>query len=244
MRIVDPKVYAVEKESGKSADYVLKRLERLARVPYASEGNITDESFDPFLRKIVDREHLAMVEFEDLTFIVRCDRGVTHELVRHRMASFAQESTRYCNYSREKHGVTGVTVINPFFLRDTKLRTEWENAMEDAEKAYLHLIGEGASAQEARSVLPNSTKSLIVIKMNYRELLHFFSLRCAPTAHPQMRQIAIPLARYCRDTWPTIFGKVPTWDPPTTSDNRGELLEGDLAELMVLKELGDWPEEL
>ena len=80
--------------------------------------------------------------------------------------------------------------------------------------------------------------------MNYRELLHFFGLRCAPTAHPQMRQIAIPLARYCRETWPAVFGEIPAWYLTTTRSKRGELIESDLAELQVLGDLNTWPEEL
>lgn len=242
MRIIEPKVYVVNKGRDSRAD--LKELERLARVPYASEGNITEDSYAEFIQRLVKREHMAMMEFEDLTFIVRCDRGVTHELVRHRMASFAQESTRYCNYSNNQFG-NEIAVIRPFFFRpDTEELDTWRKGCAFAEGTYLSLLSAGASAQEARSVLPNSTKAIIVIKMNYRELLHFFGLRCAPTAHPQMRQVAIPLARYCRNNWPSVFGQIPELTLPVSYGIRGELCEGDLAELQVLGDLKDWPDEL
>lgn len=239
MKIVEPKVYVVrERPEGKDD---LKLLERIARVPYASEGNITEDSYEGFLGRIVGNDHTAMVEFGNLTFIVRCDRGVTHELVRHRLASFAQESTRYCNYSGKKYE-REITVIRPFFLEGTDL-TIWKRTIETAEIGYLDLLDAGRKPQEARSVLPNSTKAMIAIRMNFRELRTFFGLRCAKDAHPQMRQVAIPLFRYCLGRWPVLFNDLPKWGLATERSNPGELIESDLAEVEELDalDLASWP---
>lgn len=138
-----------------------------------------------------------------------CDRGVSHEIVRHRLFSFAQESTRYCNYSSDKFG-NQITVIEPFFFMSKEVwKTQnyvvWKKSCEWAEAAYFELLRCGASAQEARSVLPNSLKTEIVVTGNIQEWLHFANLRTAPTAHPQMRQIAIPAINLLADKFPTIF---------------------------------------
>ena len=246
MKIVEPKIYAIDKEEPEDQ---LKWLERLARVPYKSEGNITEDSYDPFLKKIIGSGHTAMVEFEKITFIIQCDRGVTHELVRHRMASFAQESTRYCNYFKERQGGQ-VTFIRPFFYAnpadgESSYRYSlWLSAMRQAEKAYFDLLEAGSSPQQARSVLPNSTKSIIVVQMNFRELLHFFELRCDPKAHPQMRQIAIPMYRYCKEKYPTIFSDLVIKETPESLVYDKDLLEPYLAELIKVHQPSDLPEDI
>ena len=126
-----------------------------------------------------------MIEHSSLSVKFIVDRGVSHELVRHRIASFAQESTRYCNYSKDKFD-NGVTFIKPLFFDDRKYQ-RWLAAMADAESAYLDLLNSGATPQEARSVLPNSTKTEITITANYREWRNLFKLRTANAEHPQMR---------------------------------------------------------
>ena len=153
------------------------------------ENNMTEEEF--------------MVHgWKSVKFV--CDRGVSHEIVRHRDASFAQESTRYCNYSKNKFGEE-ITVIEPYFFNtDSTMAIDhqkyeiWEKAMQDAEDSYFHLLNLGATAQEARSVLPNSLKTEIIMTARNYEWVHFFDLRCDKAAHPQMREIAIPLCdKFC-----------------------------------------------
>lgn len=152
-----------------------------------------------------------MVEHSSLSVRFIVDRGVSHELVRHRIASFAQESTRYCNYSKDKFD-NGVTFIKPFFFDENEKSNScyelWEIAMSTAETCYLQLLKSGATPQEARSVLPNSTKTEIVITANYREWRNFFKLRTAPAAHPQMREVTVPLLRELKEKLPIIFDDI------------------------------------
>ena len=158
-----------------------------------------------FLDKITSSGHLSVIEHVSATVKIICDRGITHELVRHRLASFSQESTRYCNYTNGRFGGE-ITVIRPYFWREDSAKYEvWKRAMEFAENSYMALIKAGASAQEARSVLPNSLKSEIVITANMREWRHIFELRTAPAAHPQMRQVMVPLLTEFKQRVPVIF---------------------------------------
>jgi len=176
----------------------LQRIEEAGRTCYKSESRITKDSAEKFVRMILKRGHESVLEHAVASMRFICDRGVTHELVRHRIASYSQESTRYCNYSGKD-----IEFIKPIFWSDemregsehglTYINDKyafWEAAMEDSEKAYNYLIEQGATPQEARSVLPNSLKTEIVVTMNFREWRHFFKLRCAKTAHPQMQEVA------------------------------------------------------
>jgi len=134
-----------------------------------------------------------------------CDRGVSHELVRHRLAAYIQESTRYANYAREKFG-NEITVIRPFFwAENTPAYQDWLSAMAHAERIYLKLIREGASPQEARSVLPNSLKTEVIMTANLREWKHIFKVRCSPAAHPQMREIMRPMLTDFYHRAPVVF---------------------------------------
>lgn len=186
----------------------LQHIEKIGRVCYKSEDKITEggESAKKFVKMIIDRGHEAMIEHSSLSIRFIVDRGVSHELVRHRIASFAQESTRYCNYSKDKFG-NGITFIKPFFFKEgTTEYEEWECAMDNAEQSYLFLINEcGVTPQEARSVLPNSTKTEIVITANYREWRNFFKLRTEAAAHPQMREVTVPLLNELKRKLPVIF---------------------------------------
>jgi len=134
-----------------------------------------------------------------------CDRGISHELVRHRLASFSQESTRYANYSKDKFGKE-ITVIRPYFWdRSSDLYSVWRQAMEQAEEKYLHLIGLGARPEEARTVLPNSLKTELIMTCNLREWRHIFDLRCSRAAHPQMRELLFPLLDELHERIPVVF---------------------------------------
>lgn len=189
----------------------LKFIEEVARTCYKSEQLITDESAASFVAGLMKRNHTAMLEHVSLSVRFVCDRGVSHELVRHRLASFAQESTRYCNYSKEKFG-NEITFIQPLFFEPRTLKYDiWKRACKEAEASYFWLIGEGATPQEARSVLPNSLKTEIVITANYREWRHFFDLRAARAtgpAHPQMEEITVPLLYDVAEKIPVVFDDI------------------------------------
>lgn len=191
---------------------IIKKIEKAGRTCYKSEEKITPDSAKKFIKKILSIGHESVIEHEKITVRVICDRGVSHEIVRHRIASYSQESTRYCNYSKDKFG-SEITVIEPCFWNsgsepDKEKRAVWEEAMRSAEKAYFKLIELGASPQEARSVLPNSLKTEIVMTMNLREWRHFFKLRTADSAHPQMRELAIPLLAEFKKRIPVIFDDI------------------------------------
>lgn len=197
----------------------LKHIEKIGRVCYKSEGNITEdgESAKKFVKMLINRGHEAMIEHSSLSIKFTVDRGVSHEQVRHRIASFAQESTRYVNYSLEKYGneINVIDIRNGINL-DNKMKNmdaatieliinEWLLAMKDAERHYMKMMDLGATPQIARSVLPNSTKTEITITANYREWRNFFKLRVPVTAHPQMREVTIPLLKELKVLLPVIF---------------------------------------
>lgn len=200
MRII-PATFIIQ--SNIDGDYMLKQIELAGRTAYKSEDKITQDSAKDFVKMILSRGHESVLEHQFVTVRVICDRGVSHEIVRHRLASYTQESTRYCNYTKGKFG-NELTTIKPCFFEGEKYEI-WRNAMEDAETHYNNLIKAGATPQEARSVLPNSLKTEIVITMNLREWRHFFTLRTSKAAHPQMREIAIPMLKEFKKLIPVIF---------------------------------------
>ncbi len=205
MKIIKPSVEFITPVDGAT---ILRRLEECGRVCYKSEDRITDDSAAKFVRGIIKRGHEAVLEHCSFTVKFTCDRGVSHELVRHRIASFCQESTRYCNYSKDKFG-TEITVIEPcFLLPDTDGYRIWRESCETAEEAYFSMLGWGCSPQEARSVLPNSLKTEVVMTANIREWRHFLRLRCSTAAHPQMREVATQLLEECCRLMPDLFDDV------------------------------------
>src|SRR3989304_6204815 len=189
---------------------ILKHLELVGRTCYKSEDKITETSCIEFVRKIIKSGHHAIIEHFDISVRVICDRGVTHEIVRHRIASYAQESTRYCNYASGKFG-NQITVIEPCFWHKGYGNIElekykiWKETLKNIESAYLKLISLGASPQEARSILPNSLKTEIIIKFNLREWRHFLTLRTSKAAHPQMREVANMILSEFKAKLPIIF---------------------------------------
>ena len=194
----------------------LQHIEKIGRVCYKSEDRITDdgETAKKFVKMLINNGHEAMIEHSSLSVKFVVDRGVSHELVRHRIASFAQESTRYCNYSKDKFG-NEITVILPCFfdtgmglLSNSLVYQEWKSACECAEERYFNLLKMGATPQEARTVLPNSLKTEITVTANYREWRNFFKLRTAEASHPQMREITIPLLKEIKTLIPIIFDDI------------------------------------
>ncbi len=202
MKIIQP---AFIIESSINGNEILKHIEKAGRTAYKSEDKITEDSSSKFIEMIMNREHLSVIEHSFITVRVICDRGVSHEIVRHRLASYTQESTRYCNYTQGKFG-SEITVIKPCFWDENSEEYKiWSETINYIENSYNKLISLGASPQEARSILPNSLKTEIVITMNLREWHHFFKLRTATTAHPQMREITIPLLKEFQKRVPVIF---------------------------------------
>lgn len=202
MKIISPSFEILTLLDGQT---VLKHIELCGRVCYKSEDKITGTSAAAFVANIIKRDHVAVLEHFSVTVKFICDRGVSHELVRHRLASYCQESTRYCNYSKDGFGGE-ITVIRPLFLADgsTAMR-HWVWACTQAEQSYFNMLTFGCTPQEARSVLPNSLKTEVVMTANLREWRHFFKLRTAPAAHPQMRELTIPLLHRMQELVPVVF---------------------------------------
>ena len=199
----------------------LQHIEKIGRVCYKSEDYITDgESARKFVAMLIRNGHEAMIEHSFLSVKFTVDRGVSHELVRHRIASFAQESTRYCNYAKDKFGAECAFIdLEPGIMLDNKMKkmsgeeialvmAEWTSAMEDAERHYMRLLELGATPQIARAVLPNSTKTEITVSANYREWRNFFKLRVPADVHPQMREVTIPLLKELKGMIPVIFDDI------------------------------------
>ena len=192
----------------------LQLIEYAGRTCYKSEDKITEDSAPKFAEMILKRGHESVIEHASATVRFICDRGVTHEIVRHRLASYSQESTRYCDYQKGH-----VAFIIPLWCEDIEpgeyqllenpgLCPEsqgWFEAMEDAEMHYKNLRSRGWSPEQARSVLPNSLKTEIVMTANLREWRHFFRLRTSAAAHPQMREVARPLLMAMKDRVPVLF---------------------------------------
>ena len=204
-------------------DNPLRLIELAGRTCYKSEDKITNESTIIFVEKINDLGHESVLEHSAMSVKFICDRGVSHELVRHRLCSFSQESTRYCNY---KGGVTFVippwinipeakynhkNIDSIYFFEPNStidVGNPWASAMAYSEETYIELLDDGWSPQQARSVLPNSLKTEIVVTANFREWKHIFKLRTSKAAHPQMREIMIPLLNECKKLIPVIFDNI------------------------------------
>lgn len=194
---------------------ILKHIERCARVCYKSEDRITDGSAEKMVAALIRSGHEAMLEHYSFTVKFICDRGVSHELVRHRIASFAQESSRYCCYAKDKFGKE-LTFINPCFWEpDSDNYARWFHEMDESEKTYLAMIESGATPEQARDILPTSIKTEIVMTANLREWRHFLKLRAEGVTgkpHPQMLEITIPLLKELKQKIPVVFDDIMSED--------------------------------
>ena len=196
----------------------LETIEQAGRTCYKSQDKITPDSAIKFVTTLRDKGHHAMIEFGDMTVKFITNRGVTHEIVRHRMCSFAQESTRYVKYDGEMEFIrpvwaderwTGMTYKKLAKFHDVKEPDLlWADACLKAEMSYKTLLDESWRPEQAREVLPNSLKTEIIVKANIREWRHIFSLRCSKNAHPQMRALMIPLLKECKERLPIIFDQI------------------------------------
>ena len=199
-------------ENDVRGDDIIRRIARAARTCYKSDMDTAPVNSDRTLvANLINRGHEAMLEHASFSVRFIVDRGVSHELVRHRIASFAQESTRYCNYSKDRFGGE-ITVIEPCFLQIGTLAYEdWRRSCETAEEAYFSMLGWGCTPQEARAVLPMSLKSELVMTANIREWRHFLKLRAADAtgaAHPQMKEVAVPLLNELKSLIPVVFDDI------------------------------------
>jgi len=186
---------------------ILKPIERVGRVCYKSENNITDESCINFCKNILKRGHEAVIEHSQLSVKFTVDRGISHEIVRHRLFSFAQESTRYCNYSKDKFGKE-IKVISLNDYLDSDSYRVWYDSCMFAEHEYFALLEKGVKPEIARGVLPTSLATEIIVTGNIREWRHFFNLRTSNFAHPQMRSIMRSLLDELKSKIPVLFDDI------------------------------------
>ena len=205
MKIIEPSVELVNEID---AEKIMRHIELAGRVCYKSESRISDQSAEKFIANILKSGHESVIEHISLTFKIICDRSVTHEIVRHRLASYSQESSRYCDYSNDKFG-NELTFIKPcFWSEDEENYLLWKNAMAELEKIYLEMRKNGARPEQARSILPNSLKTEIFMTANLREWRHFLKLRTAPRAHPQMREVALKIYKILNENLPVLFSDI------------------------------------
>jgi thymidylate synthase (FAD) len=184
---------------------ILKQIETAGRTCYKSEDKITADSAAGFVKHIIKSGHHSVIEHINVSVRFVCDRGISHEIVRHRLAAYSQESTRYANYSKDKFG-NEITVIKPYFWHENSEEyLIWKQAMQNAEQSYLKLLKSGARPEQARSVLPNSLKTEIVMTCNLREWRHVLKLRCSKASHPQIRELMLPLLAEMRAKIPVLF---------------------------------------
>ena len=191
-----------------NGEAILRKLESIGRTCYKSENESVNNTAGAFVASLIKKGHESILEHETLTIKFIVDRGISHEIVRHRLASFAQESTRYCNYSKNKFN-SEITVIKPFYLEvGTEGYKNWKNSCETAEKEYFNLLNYGCTPEEARAVLPNSLKTELIMTADLREWRHFFNLRAlnkTGKAHPQMLEVTRPLLKTLKEIIPIIF---------------------------------------
>ena len=212
MRVINAGYEIISELNGEE---ILKHIERCARVCYKSEDRITDGSAEKMVAALIRSGHEAMLEHYSFTVKFICDRGIANELVRHRIASFAQESSRYCCYAKDKFGKE-LTFINPCFWEpDSDNYARWFHEMDEAEKTYLAMIESGATPEQARDILPTSIKTEIVMTANLREWRHFFKLRAEGVTgkpHPQMLEITIPFLKELKQKIPVVFDDIMSED--------------------------------
>lgn len=225
MKIIEPKM-KVEKFDGKA---IMKRLERACRTCYRSEGSITDESYKTLLNNCITRGHESILEHEKITIRMTCDIGVYKDLTRHRIASFSVESTRYCNYGKDKFD-NEIKVMRPCNIDpNSKLYEHWTTAMEQIENEYLAMSKEGATADQLRMLLPHSTAAEVTMTANIREWKHIFNLRANNHAHPAIQQLLIPLLLLFKKEMPEIFSDV------TYNEKFEEMYFQKLADISFMK---------
>lgn len=204
MKIIEPYYEILTPINGKEA---LQTIEYCARTCYQSYDKQTDDSCFQFVKMLMGRNHESCLEHYSFSVKFVVDRAIQNEIVRHRLSSFCVESSRYCNFSKDKFGKE-ITVIKPFFYKEGTAEFEyWRKVMLMAEQAYMFLVS-NSKPEEARCVLPLSLKTETIMTANLREWRHFFTLRTSPFSHPQMRQITIPLLKNLKNLIPIVFDDI------------------------------------
>lgn len=204
MLLVEPEIQ-VENYDGIR---IMKNIERACRTCYRSEGLITEDSYKKLLKNCINRGHESILEHEKITIRMRCDIGVYKDLTRHRFGSFSIESTRYCNYGKDKFD-RELKVIKPCNIdEDSNLYAFWKNTMERIEMNYLHMTDNGATPDQMRMILPHSTAAEVTMTANIREWRHILELRCSKAAHPAIRQLLIPLLLKFKEDMPELFDAI------------------------------------
>ena len=204
MKIIEPKI-SVEDYDGIK---IMKRLERACRTCYKSENLITEDSYKHLLTNCLNRGHESILEHEIISIRMICDIGVYKDLTRHRFASFSIESTRYCNYGKDKFD-NEIKFIKPVHIEEgTENYKIWEDTMKYIEKQYLEMGEKKATPDQMRMLLPHSTAAEVCMTANIREWRHILSLRCSKMTHPAVRQLLIPLLLKFKKDMPELFENV------------------------------------
>lgn len=205
MKIINQSVEIID---SLDSDRILSKLEKCGRVCYKSENLISEESKERFLRSIIDRGHESVLEHESITIKVITNRSVSHQLVRHRIASYSQESQRYCNYSKDKFNDEITVIKHPKFKEGTEEYDIWRVACEDSEYQYFKLLRLGASPEDAREVLTNSTKTEIIMTMNIRSWRNFFKTRLDVAAQLQIRELSKLILKEFKENIDVLFDDI------------------------------------
>lgn len=204
MKIIKPLIEVEDYDGIK----IMKNIERACRTCYRSEGMITDDSYKRLLTNCLNRGHESVLEHEKITVRMTCDIGVYKDLTRHRFGSFSIESTRYCNYGKDKFD-NEIKFIDPCNMDEKELFNEWHSACTEIEQRYLKMVELGATPDQMRMILPHSTAAQVTMTCNIREWRHILTLRCSQAAHPSIQQILIPLLLKFKSTMPELFDSIP-----------------------------------
>lgn len=186
---------------------IMKNIERACRTCYRSEGMITDDSYKRLLTNCLNRGHESVLEHEKITVRMTCDIGVYKDLTRHRFGSFSIESTRYCNYGKDKFD-NEIKFIDPCNMDEKELFNEWYSACTEIEQRYLKMAELGATPDQMRMILPHSTAAQVTMTCNIREWRHILDLRTKKMTHPAIRQILIPLLLKFKKDMPELFSDI------------------------------------
>lgn len=222
MNIIKPKV-EVEPFNGIK---IMKNIERACRTCYRSEDNITEDSYKRLITNCINRGHESVLEHEKITIRLTCDIGVYKDLTRHRFASFSIESTRYCNYGKDKFN-NELKFIEPCNIEPGYIYALWLNEIQNIEHTYIHMTEAGCTPDQMRMILPHSTAAEVTMTANIREWKHILELRCSKGAHPAVQQVMIPLLLHFKEQMPEIFNNI---------DYNKEFPEDKYAELTIMKE--------
>ena len=186
---------------------IMRNIERACRTCYRSEDLITEESYKTLLKNCINRGHESILEHEKITIRMTCDVGVYKDLTRHRFASFSIESTRYCNYGKDKFD-NEINFIRPIFADELDKFNIWEDTMKTIEDAYMKMVAAGYKPDEMRMILPHSVAAEVTMTANIREWKHILDLRTKKMAHPAVQQVMIPLLLNFKKNMPEIFGDI------------------------------------